>query len=103
MKHSVPHDLGQDRAKKAAEAALASYAKKFAKYSPQTRWVGDNKANISFNIKGVTLSGSMEVLANSIEMDLDVPFLFRPFKGQALSIIEGEIKDWIAKAKKGDV
>jgi hypothetical protein len=103
MKHSVPHDLGQEKAKKAAESALANYSQKFAKYSPQTRWVSDNKANISFNIKGVTLSGSMEVLSNAITMDLDVPFLFRPFKGQALSIIEGEIKEWIAKAKKGEV
>src|SRR5688572_10324121 len=103
MKHSVPHDLGQEKAKKAAEAALAQYSQKFAKYNPKTQWVGDNKANISFNIKGMTLSGTMEVLANAIEMDLDVPFLFRPFKGQALGIIEGEIKAWIAKAKKGEI
>jgi hypothetical protein len=103
MKHSVPHDLGQDKAKKAAEAALAQYSQKFAQYSPKTQWVSENKANISFNIKGVMLSGTMEVLANAIEMDLDVPFLFRPFKGKALGIIEGEIKDWIARAKKGDV
>jgi hypothetical protein len=103
MKHSVPHDLGQEKAKKAAEAALAQYSQKFAKYSPKTQWVSDNKANISFNIKGITMSGTMEVLANAIEMDLDVPFLFRPFKGQALGIIEGEIKDWIAKAKQGNV
>ncbi len=62
-----------------------------------------NKANISFSIKGMTLSGSMEVLPNAIEMDLDVPFLLRPFKGQAIGIIEGEIKEWVAKAKQGKV
>ena len=50
-----------------------------------------------------TLSGSLEVLARSIEMDLDVPFLLRPFKGQALSVIEGEINEWIQKAKTGAV
>jgi hypothetical protein len=103
MKHSVPHDLGHEKAKKAAEAALASYSQKFAKYSPKTQWVSESKANISFNIKGMTMSGSMEVLPTAIEMDLDVPFLFRPFKGQALGIIENEIKAWIAKAKKGEV
>jgi hypothetical protein len=51
----------------------------------------------------MTLRGTMEVLANAIEMDLDVPFLFRPFKGKALGVIEGEIKEWIAKAKQGSV
>ena len=103
MKHSVPHDLGQEKAKKAAEAALAQYSQRFSKYSPKTQWVSDSKASISFTIKGMTLSGTMEVLPKAIEMDLDVPFLFRPFKGQALGIIEGEIKNWISKAKTGDV
>ena len=103
MKHSVPHDLGQEGAKKAAESALATYSQKFAKYDPKTQWVTPNKANISFSVKGMTLSGSMEVLPNAIEMDLDVPFLLRPFKGQAIGIIEGEIKEWVAKAKQGKV
>ncbi len=103
MKHSVPHDIGQEKAKKAAEAALAQYSQKFAKYNPKTNWVSDSKANISFTIKGMTLSGVIEVLQSSIDMDLDVPFLFRPFKSQAMNVIEGEIKAWITKAKKGDV
>jgi hypothetical protein len=28
-----------------------------------------------------------------------VPFLLRPFKSQALGVIEGEINEWIKKAK----
>ena len=103
MKHSVPHDIGQEKAKKAAEAALAQYSQKFAKYNPKTQWVSDSKANISFVIKGMTLSGIIEVRPDAIDMDLDVPFLFRPFKSQAMNIIEGEIKNWIGKAKKGEV
>ena len=31
--------------------------------------------------------------------DIDVPFLLRPFKSQALGVIEGEINEWIKKAK----
>jgi hypothetical protein len=103
MKHSVSHDLGQARAKQAAEAAIAAYGQKFAKYSPQTRWVTDNRATISFNIKGMTLSGSLEVHAHSIDLDLEVPFLLRPFKSQAVHIIEGEIREWIEKARTGQV
>jgi hypothetical protein len=99
MKHSVPHDLGQERAKQVAESALASYSQKYAKYNPKASWVSPYKAQISFQIKGMSLSGVVEVLDRAIELDLDVPFLFRPFKSQALTIIEGEIKEWIAKAK----
>ena len=103
MKHAVPHDLGQDMAKKVADAAFASYAKKFAKYNPTANWVSPKRANISFGVKGMTLSGTLEVSATTIEMDLDVPFLLKPFKGTAISVIEGEINEWIKKAKAGEI
>lgn len=103
MKHFVSHDLGQERAKKVADEALRSYSQKFPNYSPKTTWVTPNRADISFRVKGMTLGGSLEVLEESIAMDLDVPFLLRPFKGQALGVIEGEIKEWIAKAKAGQI
>jgi hypothetical protein len=103
MKHAVPHDLGQDMAKKVADAAFDSYAKKFAKYNPTANWVSPKRANISFGVKGMTLSGTLEVTATTIEMDLDVPFLLKPFKGTAISVIEGEIKEWIKKAKAGEI
>ena len=101
MKHSVPHDLGHDRAKQVAESALATYAQKYANYQPRVTWTAANKAEISFKVKGMNLAGSLEVLDRSIDLDIDVPFLLRPFKNQALGVIEGEINDWIKKAKAG--
>jgi hypothetical protein len=103
MKHVVRHDLGQERARKVAHAALNAYSEKFAKYSPKVNWTSENNAQISFNVKGFNLSGALEVLDRSIEMDLDVPLMLRPFKGQALRVIEEEINDWIGKAKNGQV
>jgi hypothetical protein len=103
MKHAVPHDLGQDLAKKVAEAAFASYAQKFSKYSPKADWTSPTHANISFSVKGMTLSGALEVSDKTIEMDLDVPFLLKPFKGTAIGVIEDEIRAWIAKAKAGEI
>lgn len=99
MKHTVSHDLGQERAKKVTESALSTYAEKFAKYSPKTTWTTPNKANISFSVKGMSLSGAVEVKEKTIELELDVPFLLKPFQGQAISVIEGEIKTWLAKEK----
>jgi hypothetical protein len=51
----------------------------------------------------MTLSGSIEVLPRSIDLDLEVPFLLRPFKSQAVNVIEAEIREWIDKARAGSV
>nr|AQQ74825.1 hypothetical protein [uncultured bacterium] len=103
MKHRVPHDLGQDAARKATEAAWKSYSERFAKYSPTCSWVGENRADIGFTAKGVKLTGTIEVLPDGIDLDLDVPFLLRPFKGTAISVIEEEIQKWIKKSKAGEL
>lgn len=103
MKHAVPHDLGPDRAKKVAESAISSYEKRFEKYHAKARWTSPTRAEISFNVKGMSLSGVLEVQPKAIEMDLDVPFLLKPFKGTAISVIEEEIKSWLAKEKAGQL
>jgi hypothetical protein len=103
MKHTVTHDLGREQAKRVAEAAWNSYSSRFSKYSPVCNWETDNKANIGFNVKGVSLKGSLEVNEKDIALDLDVPFLLRPFKGQALQVIEEEIRAWIGKCKAGQL
>jgi hypothetical protein len=95
MKHAVSHDLGQEKAKQVAQAAFESYRERYAHYDPKATWVNDRRAEITFSVKGISL--------NDIEMELDVPFLLRPFKGKALSVIEEEIKRWIAKAKAGEI
>lgn len=103
MKHSVAHDLGRPQAKRVAEAAWNSYSSRFASYSPRCEWKSEYSANIGFNVKGVNLNGAIDVNDNDISLDLDVPFLLRPFKGQALKVIEDEIRNWIAKSKAGQV
>ena len=103
MKHAVPHDLGPERAKLVAESAIASYQKRFEKYNAKARWVAPTRAEISFNVKGMSIGGTLEVKAHAIEMDLEVPFLLRPFKSTAVGVIEEEIKSWIAKAKAGEI
>jgi hypothetical protein len=47
----------------------------------------------------MSLNGAVEVKDKSIDLELDVPFLLKPFQGQAISVIEGEIKEWLAKEK----
>ncbi len=101
MKHSVPHSLGREMARKVARAAFESYAKRFADYSPTTTWRTDDQADIGFSIKGMSLKGAVGVTDRSIDLDLEVPFMLKPFKGKALQVIEREIKEWIGKAEAG--
>jgi hypothetical protein len=103
MKHAVHHNLGQEKAKQVAQAAFAAYQDRYAKYAPQANWVSDRRAEISFSVKGMKLSGAMQVSPTEIEMELDVPFVLRPFKGKALGVIEEEIKKWISKAQAGEI
>jgi hypothetical protein len=103
LKHVVKHGLGFEAAKKVAEAAVGSYTERFKKYDPKVAWKDDRTAKISFSVKGMSLDGTLEVGDENIEMDLDVPFLLRPFKGTAISVIDEEIKKWLAKAKAGEI
>jgi hypothetical protein len=103
MKHSVPHDLGVAGAKKVTESAWESYSTKFSAYRPTCEWQSDTRAKIGFTAKGISLAGTIEVLESSIDLDLDVPFLLKPFRGKAISVIEGEIREWINKSKAGDL
>lgn len=103
MKHAVKHDLGPDVAKKVAVAAFDTYKVKFAKYSPTASWTSNDHCNIGFTAKGISLKGTLDLVPGAIELDLDVPFLLRPFQGKALGLIEAEIREWIGKAKAGQI
>jgi hypothetical protein len=98
MKHQVPHALGQEKAKQVAIQALKSYQRKFSEYDPRVDWTSESHANIGFSVKGLKLSGAIEVFADNFALDLEVPFILRPFRGKALAVIEEEIKSWISKA-----
>jgi putative polyhydroxyalkanoic acid system protein len=103
MKHQIAHDLDTSLAKEAAVRAFEAYQRRFANYSPTMSWEGERKARIGFSVKGVKLAGSIDILPRAIELDLDVPFLFRPFKGKAIEVIEREVRVWLAKAKNGEL
>lgn len=103
MKHEIAHDLDSNLAKEAAVRAFEAYQKRFAGYHPTMQWDDDRKARIGFSVKGVKLTGSIDILPRAIEIDLDVPFLFRPFKGKAIEVIEREVRNWLVKAKNGEL
>lgn len=99
----IPHDLDPAKARQATEKALESYGERFSDYSPTADWVQDNRCEISFSVRGKSLDGAMELYPGEIHLELDVPFLFRPFKNKALGVIKEQIEKWIGLASVGDL
>ncbi|HEY5959312.1 MAG TPA: polyhydroxyalkanoic acid system family protein [Polyangiaceae bacterium] len=99
MKHEIPHDLGQAKAREITDKALEAYRVRFAEYDPKLNWKTERSAEIGCTIKGMKIGGSIEVSERAITLDIDVPFLLRPFKGMAVDVIEGEIRKWLTQAK----
>ena len=103
MKHLVSHSLDAATARKVTDQAWASYQERYSQYQPQANWTSETHADVQFSVKGVTLKGSIDLEPKAVALDLDVPFLLRPFKGQAIAVIEREIRVWIDKANAGQV
>lgn len=103
MKHIIKHGISLELAEKATRKALESYQERFAEYNPQVDWQSEQKAAVSFGVKGVTLDGDIEVDANDIAIGMKVPLLLRPFKKKAITVVEEEIQKWVARAKAGEL
>lgn len=103
VKHIIQHNLSPELARKVTDKAFETYAAKFKDYSPTANWVSPTKSNIGFNAKGISLKGAIELKPSAVELELDVPFLLRPFKDRAVKVIDTEIREWIAKANAGEL
>lgn len=103
MKHVIAHDLDVPTAKKVTDRAFSEYKARYAQYNPELRWANDRRAEISFHAMGVKLDGAMEVAEKEIALELDVPFLLRPFRKKAIEVIEREVQVWIGKARAGEI
>lgn len=101
MQHTIEHDLGEKRAKQVALQAWESYRQRLEKYRPSLEWKNDTVAQIAFSAKGIRLEATIHFNPTTILVQLSLPLLLRPFKRRAISVVEREVADWVAKAKQG--
>lgn len=88
LKLSVPHKLGAEEAKKRI-ARLVTDLKKHAAgmiSDVQESWNGEH-ATFSFKAMGFTISGTLDVAADKVDIEIVFPFAALPFKGK----VENEI------------
>jgi len=103
MKHSVPHDLNPELAKRATEKAIETYCEKFADYNPSVNWSANNRAAVEFKVKGLSLKGEFHLVPGAIEIDMKVPFALKIFQGKAVQVVDKAIRKWIDRAKAGEL
>lgn len=103
MKHTIEHSLPIELAKKATTKAFEAYAERFAKFKPTADWKTDYEASVGFEAKGVKLGGDLTLREGAVDLEMSVPFVFKPFRTRALEIIEAEIRKWIGKAESGEL
>lgn len=103
MNHVIAHDLDIPMAKKVIDRAFGEYQRRYAHYQPTFRWVSERQAEIGFHAMAITVRGEIEVAEQKVTVELDVPFLLRPFRKRAMEIIDREVKLWIGKARAGEI
>lgn len=103
MKQSIPHHLSLDTVRSATKKALDVYQEKFSEYEAKAVWPSENHADVSFVALGKKLEGTIDLNDKTIDLELDVPFLMKPFQGKAMDIIQKEITKWLGKAERGEL
>ena len=88
LKLSIPHSLGADEAKKRI-SHLVTDAKKHAGgmiSDVEESWNGQH-ATFSFKAMGFSVSGTLEVAPDKVDIEIVFPFAALPFKGKVVSEI----------------
>jgi hypothetical protein len=103
VKHTITHGLPRATAIEVVNRAMNGYLERFQKYSAYFEWKREGYGELGFSAKGLHITGTVEVYEHTVDVDLTVPFLLRPFRGIAIEVVEEEVNKWVAKAKKGEL
>ena len=103
MKHTIDHSLDKALSKKVIEKAMDAYKVEWAEYTPRFDWKTDDSGEFGFVVKGFKLGGTIRVREKQIDVDMDVPLIARPFQGRAMKVIDNHVRQWVEKAKKGEI
>ena len=103
MKHTIDTGLELADSKRAIEKAMEAYQARFAEYSPRFSWKTASAGEFGFTAKGVEIGGTIVVHDHKIDVDMNVPFLFRIFQGRAMAVVTEEVQKWVDRVKRGEV
>lgn len=103
MRYAVKHDLDGELLHRTIEAAFSSYQQRYPGYDPSLIWTSATQARIGFRARGMAVSGNVDMHPGELDVDLDLPLVFRVFKKRALAVVDAEVQGWIRRAKAGEI
>lgn len=103
MKQTIAHDLPTELARTAAKAALAYYQQRHPNAHITPQWHGLDEAVVTFSLRGFHLKPRIRLRPGAIDVELEIPFLARPFEARARARIESELALWLDRARRGEL
>ena len=103
MKHTIETGLELADSKRAIDKAMQAYSERFAEYAPRFSWKTEKAGDFGFTAKGVSIDGTIVVHDGKVDVEMNVPFLFRIFSGRAMQVVTDQVELWIGRVKRGEV
>ncbi len=97
IKMSIPHQLGSDEAKKRITRLIGETKTKFGNdvSDLEESWV-ENRGQFRFKAKGFSVSGNLQVEANAVHVEINLPFAALLFKSRLESELSTHAKALLA-------
>lgn len=104
MKIVVKHGLeDRGRVRTVIEKAYEAYRERLADHNPKLEWVTEDQARVSFTILSKSLASNFKVDGDSVVVEGDIPFIFRPFRAKIENVLREEVEKWASKARAGEI
>jgi hypothetical protein len=104
MKIVVKHGLeDRDRVRTVIEKAYEAYRERLADHKPKLEWLSQDEARVSFSVIGKSLASNFKVQGDSVVVEGDIPFIFRPFRSKIEGVLREEVEKWAAKARAVEI
>jgi Putative polyhydroxyalkanoic acid system protein (PHA_gran_rgn) len=103
LRHSVKHQLTPEQLRLAVRKFAEEYCRRFAEYHTVAEWLNPDTVEVRFKVKGIKLSGRLELGPSEIGIEMDVPFAFTLFRSRAVRAIEDEVRPWLERAARGEL
>lgn len=95
MQMSVAHALTAAETRSRVDRATGEYGTRHPHAAISVVWKDETHAAVSFTVRGKTIAVAMTLQDKRIEIEADVPLLFRPFEGMIRSRVETEAAKWL--------
>jgi hypothetical protein len=100
---SIPHRLGRAEAKRRLDAGVARLRPELARYvgALDLDWEGD-RLNFRARALAQTITGRLDVLDDSVRLEIDLPWLLRLLAPALTRQIRGRGHDLLERPDEGD-